>query len=135
MTGNLHDLQGRTEAAVADIRPDAVLDPAGIAILDNFCARTTSAPLLPTTTITPSSNRPELRAEVACQTLREMLSPPAQQKGPPMAVAALIAIGALLIWAFGSITARLIGYRSTYRCLHHLREAAPNWLHWSWTPL
>ncbi|ANS32678.1 hypothetical protein R1CP_40490 (plasmid) [Rhodococcus opacus] len=36
MTGNLQDLQGRTKAAVADIRLAAVLDPAGVAILDNF---------------------------------------------------------------------------------------------------
>ena len=36
MTGDLQDLQGRTAAAVADIRPGAVLDPAGTAILDNF---------------------------------------------------------------------------------------------------
>ncbi|MBC2644397.1 MULTISPECIES: hypothetical protein [unclassified Rhodococcus (in: high G+C Gram-positive bacteria)] len=36
MTGKLQDLQGRTEAAVADIRPAALLDPAGTAILDNF---------------------------------------------------------------------------------------------------
>jgi Flp pilus assembly protein TadD len=36
VTGNLHDLQGRAEAAVAEIRPATVLDPAGTAILDNF---------------------------------------------------------------------------------------------------
>ncbi|MFC9841577.1 hypothetical protein ACFVKB_48770 [Rhodococcus sp. NPDC127530] len=36
MTGDLQDLQGRTAAAVAEIRPAAVLDPAGTAILDNF---------------------------------------------------------------------------------------------------
>lgn len=44
MTGNLQDLQGRTKGAAADIRPAAVLDPAGTAILDNFlrahCLRT-----------------------------------------------------------------------------------------------
>ena len=34
MTGNLQDLQGWTEAAVADRRPAAVLDPAGTAVLD-----------------------------------------------------------------------------------------------------
>ncbi|KAF0957356.1 hypothetical protein [Rhodococcus sp. T7] len=28
--------QGRTEPAVADVRPAAVIDPAGTAILDNF---------------------------------------------------------------------------------------------------
>ncbi|MFE5702183.1 hypothetical protein [Rhodococcus koreensis] len=36
MTGNLQNLQGRTAAAVADLRPTAVVDPAGTVILDNF---------------------------------------------------------------------------------------------------
>lgn len=36
MTGNLYELRGRTEGAVADVRPAAALDPAGTAILDNF---------------------------------------------------------------------------------------------------
>jgi hypothetical protein len=36
VTEDLQDLQGRTEGAAADIRPAAILDPAGTAILDNF---------------------------------------------------------------------------------------------------
>ncbi|MFF2115044.1 hypothetical protein [Rhodococcus koreensis] len=36
MTGNLYELRGRTEGAVADVRPASALDLAGVAIIDNF---------------------------------------------------------------------------------------------------